>query len=89
MKTLTEKSLLSSLCQPTVGALSKGGIIPLFGKEACLPVGRGEGRFLKCVGLPMNVLACGIVTYNAVSQSFMNDSIILYISGYIIFPSQD
>jgi hypothetical protein len=27
------KSLLSSLCQPTVGALSKGEILPLFGKE--------------------------------------------------------
>jgi hypothetical protein len=40
MKTLTGKSLLSSLCQPTVGALSKGGIIPSLTK-------RGEGRFLR------------------------------------------
>jgi hypothetical protein len=28
-----DKSLLPSLFQPTVGALSKGGIQPLFGKE--------------------------------------------------------
>jgi hypothetical protein len=34
---LIRKSLLPSLFQPTEGALSKGGIIPLFGKE-----GRGE-----------------------------------------------
>jgi hypothetical protein len=31
------QSLLPSLFQPTVGALSKGGMMPLFGKE-----GRGE-----------------------------------------------
>jgi len=59
MKTLDRKSLLSSLCQPIVGALSKGGIMPLFGKEACLPAGRGEGRFLRCVSLPMNLLITG------------------------------
>ena len=37
MKYLTIRSLITSLCQPTLGALGKGGKLPLFGKE-----GRGE-----------------------------------------------
>jgi len=35
---------------PPLSPFFKGGLYnPLFGKEACLPVGRGDGRFYKYV----------------------------------------
>jgi len=48
MYIIINKSLLTSLCQPKVGALSEEGIIPSLAK-ACPRMGRGEGRFVNSI----------------------------------------